>query len=520
MPRGFRWNLCNYVGGDYAVKPSFKPYLVLRPDAASYTGGTATIVARDTTPIEFNLGFAPNLLILASFRPRYANGSSDSSFGNRGGGMTFGVAGRLTAPDWNSVTTYDPGDTVEHEGVVYVASNTNTNDEPPSANWDVLNGNQFSGSSRIQQGYDIPMGAKTWREDVCFNVVHGGDALYGGWAGHPNHDALTLEHEFTANGFTLTPTLNLYDENDSLYWFAARGDFHVGIMDAGDTEVLAVPFQAEGAAFFSTRYPDETDPADNWGYWDIMTGFASPDAQVCNWGGQIPTSWGWSTEYFSNQSSILIGKAASSSGLVGAEIRAEGRVTGWNANSIDLQWPIFDNEPYRIGYILSAEGEAGYLEANFLKRPGGPLADADGSNFQPTRLEPRVILMATTNYIFNYNEPDPLIRARYINGFDFGGGGGIGWHWFTISEVPALGVHTYSNSVSERGHYANSATQRQNNCIMAGAGANSNPPAAHQHGIDILPNPIIVGINYRYGERHAHVKRFHRNPSDIYVPTP
>ncbi len=49
---------------------------------------------------------------------------------------------------------------------------------------------------------------------------------------------------------------------------------------------------------------------------------------------------------------------------------------------------------------------------------------------------------------------------------------------------------------------------------MKAAGANSNPPAQHQHGINILPNPVIVGTNYRYAERHAHVKRLHVNVSD------
>lgn len=563
MP-SFRWSLCQYIGGDYAVHPSYKSYLILRPDGGMYTAGSIPIVARDTSTISVNCGFEPNLLMLFSYRPKFANGSWDSSFGNRGGGCTIGVAG------------YD----------------THGNDA------------QFTGSTRIQQGWDLAVGYKRWREDVCFNVVHGGahdstcDDTY--WSGWPNVDALTLTHAFTASGFDLTQTLNLYDSDSTVYFIAMYGDFTVGVMDAGDTVVSKTPYKPEGAFFFSAKTTTANDiqsnrirdcllTTDPWhqGYWDIMTGFASPDAQVCTWGGARPSGWNWTTEHFRDDSAIVLCTAANGSSLVGTSLDQQGQIVSWwddvdtvtitrsggtatvshtghgftsgqlvliagadqgayngvqqitfvDANSytytvtgspatpatgtitatvggIDIQWPIFNNIPYRVGYVLSKAGEAGYFEANFEKRPSGSQADPDGLNTQLTRITPRVILMATTNYNFNYIETDPLALPRAINDFDKGGGGGLGWHWFLTTDVPANGIHTYGNSVQEMGHYSNSATSINSNCIMPGAGANSNPPAAHEHSIDIHPNPVIVGTNYRYAERHAEVHRLHVNPSD------
>jgi hypothetical protein len=125
--------------------------------------------------------------------------------------------------------------------------------------------------------------------------------------------------------------------------------------------------------------------------------------------------------------------------------------------------------------------------------------------------------MSTTNYTFDYTNHDPLALPRTPDTFQSGGGGGFGWHRVPFTEVAgdAWGVHTYGNGVDEMGHYANSASQRQRGCIMLGAGANSTPPAQHQQGINIIPNPVIVGTNYRYAERHAHVKRLHVNIDDL-----
>lgn len=550
----FKWRLCSYVGGDYAIHPHYKSYLILMPENNQWTGGTITIQPRDTSTISVACGFQPNLLIMVSYRPKYANGSWDSSFGLRGGGMTFGVAG----------------------------------DDA-----------QFTGSTRFQQGYDIHMGLKRWREDVCFNVAHGGTGYPGyanaaGWPGYPDFDTLTLEHTFTATGFDLAQMLNLYDGPDEIYWIAMQGNFKVGVFDSGDTTVSGVPFKPEGAAFFSVKTTaDETQPPtigngrpnpDPWhvGYWDMMRGYASVDGQVCTWGGCRPTSWNWTTDYFSDRSAIVLPTAANGSGLLGASISQEARVTDWwedtdvititrsgstatvahtghgfatgqqvqiagadqaayngiqtltvtdadhytyavtgspatpatgtitaTVGGIDLQWDAFDNIPYRIGYVMGESGEAGWFESNFNKRPGGSEADADGNNTQPTRLNPRVILMTSTGYNFNFSETDPLALPRAINDFSMGGSGGFGFHWFLATDVSARGVATHANAVAERGHYANSTTIRETDCIAHGGGT------GNQHGVSILSGPKWVGMNWRSAERHISATRALVNKDDV-----
>lgn len=558
MASFFRWSLCSYVGGDTAVRPHYKSFLILMPTNGRWTGGTIPITARDTSTISVNCGFQPNLLIMVSYRPKYANGSYDGNFGLRGGGMTFGVAG---------------------------------DDE------------QFTGSTRIQQGYDLPVGMKRWREDVCFNVVHGGEgypgyANAGAWPGYPDFDTLTLEHTFTATGFDLAQTVNLYDGDDTIYWIAMQGNFKVGSFDSGATSVSGIPFKPEGAAFFSVKTTgDETVPApiagdrpspDPWhlGYWDLMRGYASIDQQVCTWGGGRPTSWNWTTDYFSDRSSIILPTPANNSGFGGTSLDQEGRVTDWwedtdivtitrigttatvahtghgfvsgqqvriagadqiayngiktitfvdlnhytytvtgspatpatgtitaTVGGIDLQWDAFNNIPYRVGYIMGESAEAGWFESNWEKRPGGTLSEPDGTNIQLTRLNPRVILMTSTNYEFD-GGGGALDNARAINGFGFGGSGGFGFHWFLTADVPALAVMTYGNPVAEMGHYSNSGTTVESDCIARAPAGNSNPPAYPQHGIDVLPNPRIVGTNVRSAERKSHVQRLHIDISD------
>lgn len=557
MASFFKWRLCSYVGGDYAVHPHYKSYLILMPTNGKWIGGDIEVQPRDTSTISVDCGFQPNLLILVSYRPKYANGSWDSSFGLRGGGMTFGVAG----------------------------------DDA-----------QFTGSTRIKQGFDLHIGAKRWREDVCFNVIHGGisgQVPYNTedyWPGFPDWDTYTLEHTFTPTGFDLAQTLNLYDETDVLYWIAMQGNFSVGALDSGTTRVSGIPFKPEGAAFFSVKTTgDETEPPgytyagrpeiDPWhvGYWDMMRGYASVDDQVCTWGGARPTSWNWTTEYFSDRSAIILPTAANNSNLVGTSLDQEGRVTDWwedtdtvtitrsgstatvthtahgfitgqqvkiagadqsayngiqtitvtDANhytytvtgspatpatgtitatvgGIDLQWDAYDNIPYRVGYIMGESAEAGWFEANFEKRPGGSQADPDGNNTELTRLNPRVILMTSTQYNFDYTEHDPLAVPRNINDFDKSGSGGFGFHWFLVTDVPARAVMTTANAVAELGHYSNSSTSLEDNCICR-AGA---PIAYPQHGIDILPNPRWVALNHRDATRHKSATRALINQSD------
>lgn len=512
--RGFPWRLCNYVGGDFAVKPNFKQFLVLDPNEfpvnGEWAGGIITMQPRDFSDVSVVTGFQPSLLMFVSYRPRNHNGATDTDFGKRGGGMSFGVAGLGTADDWDSGTNYDPGDRVMHEGIIYVSLSTHTNSEPPSADWtsDVSPEANFTGSTRFQQGFDLGMGIVSWHEDATLNVI---SALYG--SGGVGIDILTLQATFNDNGFTLSVDENLYDQSDPIFWLAiGGGPIKVGVFDSGDTEVLGYPGTPGAAMFLSTKSKPSDDPY-NLGYWNHMEGFASPDDQVSHWGGAIPTSWNWTTETWRDDESIVLGLGANNSFFGGAGIDQLGFVSQFKSGGIDLQWPIFDNIPYRIGYILFPDGEAGSLEANFTLRP-----EVVGTNFRPTRVRAHVIIMSTTNYNFNF-DPDPLTFPRSADTFGAGGGGGFGWHIYPFGGN-AWGVHSYANAVAELGHYANSATLVEIGCITNAAGASAQPPAAHQHGIYIPPNPVIVGINYRYGERHAQVKRFHRNPSDVYVPEP
>jgi hypothetical protein len=505
MATGFKWLLCNFVGGDYAVHPSFKTYLVQRPEA--WATGELTVSARSTADLVVSgLGFKPTLLMMVCFRPRTANLQADTSFGNRGGGMTFGVGGLSQwGEPWDAGTTYNPGETAQFGGSHYVCLNTNLNDPPPSGNWNDVQNVKFTGSTRIKQGWDTS-GLKIWREDATLAVVHGGGhGAYG-----VNNEALTLQHTFNSDGFTLSVDRNLYDESDVIFWMALDGQYTTGIMDAGTTELTGFNGTPEGVMFLSVKQLLPLDYNDN-GHWDHMQGFASRlDGQNCIWGGCLFASWGWTTERWTASSAILLCKGAQGSFFAGAQVEAVGTVTDWHDGGIDIQWPTFNNVANRIGWIMSGQpSEAGYLQADFTK--------AGIQQLQPTRINPQVILMSTTNYNFDYTTLDPLASPRTPDTFQSGGGGGFGWHrvLFTEATGDAWGVHTYGNGVDERGHYANSSTQRQRGCIMAGAGANSTPPAQHQQGINIIPNPVIVGTNYRYAERHAHVKRLHVNESDV-----
>jgi hypothetical protein len=94
MANGFKWKLCNYVGGNTAVKPSYKQYTLYNPD--DWAAGEFTVQPRDTSSIQVVCGFRPSVVFLTCFRPRNANNEDDTNFGARGGGMTFGVAGLTT----------------------------------------------------------------------------------------------------------------------------------------------------------------------------------------------------------------------------------------------------------------------------------------------------------------------------------------------------------------------------------------------------------------------------------------
>jgi len=521
MPRGFRWSLCNYVGGDVAVNPSYKPWLAIEsgdpanPGAPGQDAGEISMPAGYTGPISVSgLGFAPDVLMLTSYRPRLHNGHSDTNFGLRGGGMTFGVAGRAYAsPAWDEDTAYEATDTVIHEGTQYVALFDNTGSEPPSANWAPTPFVQFTGSSRAQQGFDLHVGLKRWREDVCFNVVSSPNT---GTIATPE-DILTIElTSFDPDGFTLEVLANLYDQADPIAWIAMRGDFAVGTFAAGDTSLTGAGMAPTGAMFFSTKSLTE-DPEPS--AWDFMWGMAAENGQASVWGGARSSSAGWTTERWEDDRAILLCRPANGSFFAGTSVLVEGRVVSWDAGGVSLDWPVFDNQPYRIGYVLVGNpSEQGVIEANWEKRPGGSQNEPPGSgtNFEETTVRPYTILMTTTNYNFNMSSLDPLDEPRSPGAFWQGGGGGIAWHAYPFSsgQGDAWGVHTYSNAVSERGHYQNSGTVFRRGCVNDGAGANSQPPAAHQHGINVLPVDLIVGMNFRSADRRGHTIRGLNNVSD------
>ena len=529
MAFGFRWKMGDYVGGDTAVHQAYKPWLALDPD--DWAIGEVNIAARDTTDLVFNgLGFEPDVLFLISYRPQNANGGSDSAFGARGGGMSYGAAGRAC-----------PG--IE----------------------------QWSGSTKIRHAFEENYSG--WREDCCLHVLHdnGVEVL-----------RLVLD-SFDADGFTLQQAINLYDQTNYVAWLAMKGRFRVGVMDAGTTELTGIPGTPQAAVFISTKHRTSDGPRRT-GYWHHMQGFATPSAQASIWGGGKPTSWNWTTERWHDEDAIIMCTSASSSFFAGATLDQRAQVTAWNADqdtvtitrsgttatvahtghgfssgqcieisgalqtpyngaheitvtglneytytvsgsptspatgdikatvgSVDLQWYLFDNEPWRIGYVLSGDAaDSGVLETNWETRQGGAQNDfSDNSNWVPTAIQPRVVLMQATNYNFSWSNSDPFDSPRAPETFGFGGSGGLGWHAQPFSDLgyDAYGVHTFGNAVAERGHYSNSGTQYMRRYILAGQGSNSNPPAYHQHSVNIIPNPRIVGMNWRYAERHISATR-------------
>ena len=536
----FRWRLGDYVGGDTAVHQGYKPFLCLKPDV--YAAGEFQIYARDYSDIVISgLGFEPDVVMLISYRPKYANGGSDSAYGSRGGGMTFGVQGADA---------------------------------------------QFTGSSRIRHAFEPNI--SYWNEDCCFRVAHDFGAT----------EVLKLTCALDSDGFTLTPVVNLYDADDYIAWIAMSFSkkCRVGVMTTGDTLIDSIPGRPQGATFLSTKHTSGVSYRD--GYWDHMQGFASYDGNVaCIWGGCQPTSWNWTTERWQDDAAIVLCTPASGSSFAGASYDVGGIVSDWwedtdsvsivrsgttatvthtthgfssgtlvlisganeyqyngvqeitvsdpdtytytvtgspatpatgnpkaTVGGLDLQWPVYGNQLYRVGYIVVASdpdskvlAEAGVLETSWETRPGGTYnIPGTGENLQTTTmLSPEVILMAATNYNFSWSDSDPYNLPRSPDQFGFGGSGGLGWHFapFSVYGYDAYGVHTFGNAVAEIGHYSNSGTQYMRRWILAGQGSNSNPPAYHQHSVNVVPNPMIPGLNRRWAMRNSHNPRLLINQS-------
>jgi len=508
MALGFKWTICSYVGGDTAVHQAYKPYLVLRPGPEDYAIGEIQVQPRSGGSITVSgLGFRPSVIMLVSFRPRAANGTSDTAFGDRGGGMTYGAAGYESSvvTEWDSGTTYGIGDQVSHNGQ-WVATAVHSGSEPPSANWAQVGTVQFTGGAKHRHAFNTHH--STWREDSCLSVLFTSGV-----------EVLRLElASLDADGFTLNQAINLYDQVDYVAWVALRGNYKTGIMEAGDTSIGSFSGTPTGAVFLSTKFLSGEVGTVKYSDWDYMQGLAGQNDQNVVWGGHVTSSWNYSTERWQDDAAILLCKAAIGSAFYGAEVEAKGVVSSWHPGGIDLQWPIFNNEAYRIGYVLTDDpAEAGYLETSWGTRPGGEFTEEDGYMFQPTTIRPEVILMTGTNYNFSYANTDPYDRPRSPDEFQPGAGAGLGWHAapFLSSGADAYGVHTYQNAVAERGHYVNSGTIYARGCILAGQGANSNPPAQHQHGVNILDWPRIVGMNWRSADRRGANIRGLQNVSDV-----
>ena len=552
MP-GFRWKMGDWVGGAYAVHQSYKPLLAMNlASASAWAGGEMLIQPRDTSNIEVNVGFEPDVVMFVSYRPHRANGGVDSQFAARSGGISIGAVGRGLGADEIA---------------------------------------QFTGTQIIRGAFIASL--STWYEDRPFSVWSFDETPSGNiYAEILRLDLVSID----TDGFTLAQTTNLYDETDYVAYLAMKGNFSVGVFDTGDTVVSGTPGKPKGGVFQSVKkgHPDYESRLGN--FFNHMTGFACDSgSQASIWGGQVATSWAWTTERWQDDAAITLCTAAAGSGFVGASLDQKGIVTDWWENAdtvtiariggtatvthtahgfgtgqrvlisganqgayngvqsitvtaantytysvtgspatpatgtitssvggIDIQWPVYDNIPCRVGIILTGESsDASVLETNWDTRPGGLFNDfADGSNYHPTLVTPDVVLMTGTNYNFDYTETDPFDKPRLPNQFGSGASAGLGWHVspFIDGFGDAWGVHTFGNGVAELGHFANGGAQYTRNYIMAGQGANSNPPAYHQHSVNIIPNPVIVGLNYRYAERHAHVHRLHVNQSDRFIP--
>ena len=542
MAYGFKWRMGDYVGGQRAVHQAYKPWLALDPE--EWAIGEFSIAPRDTTDRVFTgLGFEPDVLFLITPRVQLSNGLNDREFGATGGGMAYGVAGRACP---NIV--------------------------------------QFSGASRIRWAFEQKYSG--WREDCCLHVVSNDagtevlrlvlvdfdpdgftleqsinlydQSMYVAWLAMKGRfkTQIISAGDTQINGVPGSPTAAFFMSTQHTL---AHGPLRAGVWH----HMQGFATQSSQASIWGGgRDPNWDFTTEHWRDADSITlalsalssGYVGAELRVA---GRI-------TNWFDDEHSVTITRSGSTATvsdpghgygvgdcvyIAGAtQINYNGvvHVTGTTLNTwdyevpgtpttpatgtitatvggVDLQYPTFDGNPYRVGCVLMGEpADSGVLETNWETRPGGTQNDPPGSgtNWVPTAVRPRVVLMQATNYFFSTNNLDPFDLPRLPNTFGFGGSGGLGWHAqpFTYGAGDSFGIHVFGNAVAERGRYANSGGQYMRGYILAGQGANSNPPAYHQHSVDIIPSPRYVGLNYRFGERHAQIKRFHRNESDVYVP--
>lgn len=556
----FKWVMGDYVGGQKAVHQAYKPWMALDPE--EWATGEVLIQPRDTADLVFTTGFEPDVVFLISYRPRNAGGKNDAAFGARGGGMTYGAGGRacpgglaqftgstrirhafeqrysfwredaiLSVVHKHALgdTTADPGeeilrlvlDSLDPTGFT-LQQVINLYDQTDYVAWLAMKGRFHVGtmSTGDSQLYGVPGTAtgavflstkhtpaqiggcriNRWDHSQGFATAIGNQAAIWGGMRDANWDRTTERwadsHSILicdAQLGTAFVGAKVLTEGRIWNWF---GDSHtVTITRSGSTATV-------------------TDTGHGWATGQCIE-VAGADQGPYNGVHVITVTDANTYEY-----TVTGSPATPATGTITATV-----------GGVDISYDTLDSSgdggsgagsAFRVGYVLTAEEcDSGVLETNWETRPGGTENDPPGSgvNRVDTLVRPRVVLMQATNYNFDTSDVDAFDWPRLPDQFWSGGSGGLGWHVYDFDDPgTAYGVHTYGNGIAELGRYANSGTQYMRNYILAGQGANSNPPAYHQHSVNIIPSPKIVGLNYRYGERHAHVKRFHTNVSDLYVP--
>lgn len=535
MP-GFRWLMGDYVGGDTAVHQAYKPYLCIRrPD--EHAIGEVQIQPRDTTDLVFNLGWEPDVIVLIGYRPKLANGGADSAFGDRGGGMTMGVLGKGTTGVVQFTLSsrirhaFEPVYSYWNEDCCYRVAHDFAAQEILRLEG-TFDANGFT-LSQVVNLYDQTdyVAWLAMKGQYVSGVMTTGETILNGLPGYPSGAMfLSSKHapgvDYRAGYWDHMTGFASESGQQAAIWGGRQPtswDWTTERWEDDRAIVLCDP--AEASSFYGAEYLVGGRVTDWWDDTDTVTitrsgGTASVSHTAHGFatGQRVLIAGAQQGPYNGIHQITVTGLNDYTYSVTGTPATpATGTITA-TVGGINLDWPVYGNQLYQVGYVITGhDSDQGVLETNWETRPGGAQnAYPDGSNFQETSIYPDVILMAATNYNFSYSNTDPFDYPRSPGQFGFGGSGGLGWHAtpFSRTAVDAFGVHTFGNAVEERGHYANSGTQYKRGYILAGQGSNSNPPAYHQHSVNVIPNPVIVGTNYRYAERHAEVHRIHVNPSD------
>lgn len=523
MALGFRWKMGDYVGGDKYVHQAYKPWLALDPD--DWAIGEFQVQPRDTSNRVFTgLGFEPNVLFLISYRPQNANGTSDNAFGARGGGMSYGVAGGCPSiSQWSGSTKIRHAFESKHSGwredcALHVLHKNGV--EVLRLVLDSFDADGFTLQQAINL-YDqtdyVAWLAMKGRFKV--GVMDANTTQIDGIPGTPRAAVFISTKHTAAHGVLRTGVWNHMQgfatpvgeaaiwgggRNDNWDWTTERwhDDASIFICTSASGSFFAGVTQDQVARIAAWTAAESTVTITRSGTTAIVAhtahGFSS--GQCLEISGADQSSYNGAFEI------TVTGLDEYTYTLPGTPTTpATGDIKA-TIGSVDIQWDEYDGQPYRIGYVLSGDfSDSGIIETNWETRQGGSQNDfSDNSNWVPTTIRPRVVLMMATNYNFVTGDNDPFNAPREALEWWKGGSGGLGWHAQPFSDAgnDAYGVHTFGNAVAELGRYANSGTQYLRRYILAGQGANSQPPAYHQHSINIIPNPRQPGLNWRYSDRH------------------